>query len=453
MRGFDPKSLLASIAFLALALACAEVRAQEFVASVSGTVKDPTGGVIPKARVIVKNLGTGLQREVLTNEDGYYRVSGLPLGSYEVAVSAQGFKTEVRTGISLTVQRGAVVDFNLELGPKEEKVVVSGEAPFVDTASPALGELVDEQRVRALPLNKRDLAQLALLQPGVIWSRGSTRDINVGFGETKVSVAGSRPNQNLWVIDGADANDALNNVPAAASGGVTGAETVKEFRVATNTMSAEFGRTSGGVFNVVTKSGTNEFHGSVFEFLRNDNLDARNFFDDKKPEFKRNQSGAAVGGPIWKDRTFLFGSYEGFRERKGVTSEAVVPAVRIQNATPCPDATSTADCLADPTFRIPLPGTDGVLRQRALAYLKLFPLQTGPEPLCDPDGTGPAPPEPCGTAPFKGVTKRFSNEDFVTGRMDHRFSDSDNLFGRYQFSDSEFLLGRLFPDFPNLARV
>ncbi|MEE8606893.1 MAG: TonB-dependent receptor [Nitrospiraceae bacterium] len=428
---------------LAITLTWGQVQAQTIGGSISGTVKDPSGAVVPGADVTIKNVDTGLERQLQTDKRGYYRASGLTLGSYEVRVEAEGFQTGVRTGISLTVERGAVVNITLQVGAREEEVIVTGEAPFVDTTSATMGELVGEEKVRALPLNLRDITQLTLLQPAVIQSRGSTRDINVGFG-MKVSVAGSRPNQNLFLMDGTDANDALNNTPAGAPGALTGVETIKEFRVLTNTMSAEYGRVAGGVFNIVTKSGTNDVHGSVFWFHRNDNFDARNFFDAELPEFRRNQFGFTLGGPIVQDKTHFFGSYEGLREEKGITQDAFVPSMTIRNALPGTDITfPPRPGRFDPTDPL------GDLRIITLSpnvspILNLYPFPTGPE-IIDPDSGLTT-----HVAEFSGIIDRFANEDFLTVRIDHRFSDSDNLFGRYLFTDSEFLLPVLFPDFPNL---
>ncbi len=281
--------------------------------------------------------------------------------------------------------------------------------------------------MRQLPLNLRDITQLTTLHPGVLVSTGSTRDINVGFG-TKISVAGSRPNQNLFLMDGGDANDALNNTPAGAPGAVTGVETIKEFRVATNTMSAEFGRVAGGVFNMVTKSGTNEFHGSAFWFHRNDNFDTRNFFDAEKPEFKRNQFGFTFGGPIVQDKTFFFSSYEGLRESKGITQITSVPGRVIRQAQP-----------GDPIF-FPATGNTEILDPDVIPLLDLYPMPTGGE--VEP-GTN--------VEEFRGILDRTADEDFFTIRLDHRFSESDSIFGRYMFTDSEFVVPVLFPDFPNVA--
>jgi hypothetical protein len=399
---------------------------QRTSATVSGTVKDPGGAVVQGATVIIKNVDTGLQRRLSTDASGFYRADGVPLGQYEVRAEHEGFNAEVRSGLTLTVAQDAVVDFNLTVGSIQAEVVITGEAPLIQRNSAALGELVDARRVHDLPLNGRDITQLTLLQPGVLRSRGSTRDINVGFG-TKVTVAGARPNQNLFILDGTDANDALNNTPAGAPGQVSGVETIKEFRVSTNTMSAEFGRLAGGVFNIVTKSGTNEVHGSGFWYHRNDNLDARNFFDAQKPEFRRNQFGFTLGGPVVKDRTFAFGSYEGLREDKGETQVAFVPGRAIRNAQPGTSIT------------FPATGRSVTVDPDAARILNLYPLPTGPEVV---PGTL--------VEEFRGILNRFANEDFLTARVDHRFSDSDTLFGRYLFTDSEFLLPVLFPAYPNL---
>src|SRR5262249_4096204 len=205
-----------------------------------------------------------------------------------------------------------------------EEVVIAGAAQGVETTGSTISGLVDEKKIRDLPLNGRDMAQLVLLQPGVVNSRASVQSSNTGRG-TRFSVAGARPSQNLFQLDGTTVNDALNNTPGSAQGLLVGVETVKEFRVLTSTYSAEYGRATGGVFVAVTKSGTNDFHGSAFEFLRNDQLDARNFLDGGKPEFRRNQFGFTLGGPVIRNKTFFFGSYEGLREFKGITAVSVVP--------------------------------------------------------------------------------------------------------------------------------
>jgi hypothetical protein len=294
--------------------------------------------------------------------------------------------------------------------------------------------LVDEKKIRDLPLDGRDLAQLIFLQPGVVESRGSAQTSNTGRG-SRFSVAGARPSQNLFQIDGTTINDALNNTPGSAQGLLLGVETIREFRILTNTYSAEYGRAAGGVFIAVTKSGSNDLHGSIFDFLRNDSLDARQFFDrcpnsltcnnGGRPEFRRNQFGGSVGGPIIKNKTFFFASYEGLREFKGISSVANVP---------------------DNNARLGILPTGNVtVDPRAATLLTLFPQANG-APILDPV-TG----LPTGTAQFFGVTPRVSNGDFFTAKVDHQLSASDSLSLRYLVDDSEFVITRFFPNFFNQA--
>src|SRR4029453_1411024 len=205
-------------------------------------------------------------------------------------------------GITVTVGQQAVVDARLSLGNVSESITVEGAGPLVETTTGPISNVVTEAPLGSMPLNGRDITQLVLLQPGVVMSRSSVQGSNVGQG-TKISVAGARPSQNLFTLDGTAYNDALNNTPASANGVMTGVETIKEFRVITNAMSAEYGRAGGGVFNVVTKSGTNEFNGSFFGFFRDARLDAKNYFDTERPDFRRNQFGGSLGGPVVRNRT------------------------------------------------------------------------------------------------------------------------------------------------------
>ena len=338
-------------------------------------------------------------------------------GPTKPRVSTRVFPKRHRTGLVLTVAEDLTVNFKLTISPLAEQVFVSENVGIDMTTSTASG-LVDGRKIRDLPLNGRDMAQLILLQPGVVNSRGSVQSANTGRG-TRFSVSGARPSQNLFRLDGTTINDALNNTPGSAQGLLIGVETVKEFRVLTSNYSAEYGRVAGGVFLAVTKSGTNELHGSVFEFLRNDVLDARNFFDGEKPPFRRNQFGFTFGGPLAKNRTFFFGSYEGLRERKGITRVAVVP---------------------DEAARLGvLPGqTPIAVDPRSAPILDLYPHANG-RVLGD------------GTAEFVGSTKRYSNGDFFTVRMDHNFTAASSIFLRYLFDDSEQLLPRNYPEFPNIA--
>ena len=395
------------------------IHAQVITGTILGSIADQSGAALPGVSVTVKNQDTGLTRSVLTDASGGYRASGLSLGAYEVRAELEGFQVVVRKGITLTVGREAVVNFKLALARVSETVVVQAEAPLVNTTESTVSHLVDEQKIRELPLNGRDFSQLILLQPGVILSRNSASSANVGRG-LKISVAGARPNQNLFTLDGTDYNDALNNAPASAQGLMTGVETIKEFQVLTNSMSAEYGRASGGVFNVVTKSGTNEMHGSAFEFHRNDRYDSKNFFDQTKPDFRRNQFGASAGGPLVRDRTFFFASFEGLREDKGITSVSTV--------------------LDDNARQGILPGKVPIKVNPLVApYLNLFPRSNG-------NVLG------AGAAEYISVFQRGSFQNFAMGRFDQNFSERDSGFLRYLYDSSHFDELVLFPEFPNLVQ-
>jgi carboxypeptidase family protein/TonB-dependent receptor-like protein len=399
-------------------LFCLFARSQSTSGLVRGVVSDPDNRVIPSARIVFLNLETGQRRELLTSSDGRFWLNGLPTGRYEARAELEGFTSDVRSEVVVTVAEEVVVNFKLKVRPLSEEILVADDGSLVETGTSALSTVVVGQKIRDLPLNGRDLGQLILLQPGIVNSRSSVQSANTGRG-IRFSAAGARPNQNLFTIDGTTINDALNNTPGSAQGLLLGVETVKEFRVLTTNFGAEYGRAAGGVFLGVTKSGSNAFHGSLFEFLRNDVFDARNFFDQSKPEFRRNQFGLSAGGPLVRNRTFWFGSYEGLRENKGVTKVSLVPDENAREGS--------------------LPGQPAIsVDPRSQPILDLFPYPNG-ENLGD------------GTASFIGTTKRVSNGDFFTIKMDHNFSSSDAISVRYLFDDSEQLLPRNFPEFPNFA--
>src|SRR5713226_3314804 len=417
--------LIAIMAVLCMAPLAKICDAQVITGSILGTVTDASKAAIPGATITMKNLDTGETRTVTTDAGGRYRAPGLGLGRYEVRAELEGFQAKVRTGISLAVGQEAVVDFSLGLAKMTEAIVVSGEAPTVNTTESSVSYVVDEKKIRDLPLNGRDYAQLILLQPGIVQSRASVGSSDVGYG-VKISVAGSRPNQNLFTLDGTDYNDALNNTPASAQGYMTGVETIKEFQVLTNTMSAEYGRASGGVFNVVTKSGTNDYHASLFEFHRDNKLDSKNFFADEKPEFRRNQFGGSFGGPIVRDRLFFFGSYEGLRENKDITTVATVPDENARTGV--------------------LPGVAPIaVNQLIQPYLALFPHANGPLIL---DGEG----QPTGTAVVTGVTPQESRQKCVVIRLDQNFSEKDTGFVRLLQDNSVIDQPVFYPTFPNTVR-
>ncbi|MBI4456389.1 MAG: TonB-dependent receptor [Acidobacteria bacterium] len=409
------KKLLYVSTLLSCAIFCGRILlAQETTATISGLVRDDSGAVLPGVSISVKHLDTGRTRETVTDDEGRYHAPNLAVGNYEVQATLTGFQTAVRSGMKLTVGREAIVDFTLKIGEITEKVTVTGEAPLVETTKSELADLVDEKKIRDLPLNGRSYTQLALLQPGVMTRGGAGFNALTGGG-TKLSIGGARPMNTFFYLDGTDIRDAFGRTPGSAGGQNLGVDTIREFTVLVNTYSAEFGG-SGGVINSVTKSGTNDLHGSVFEFLRNSALDARNFFDPGKtpPPFKRNQFGFTIGGPIKKDKTFFFGSYEGLRDRLNATNIIFVP-----------DANSRAGTL---------PSGPVVIAPLIKKYVDAMPL---PNSRIFNDGTGE----------FIGSRSFPVNEDYFMVKVDHQFSSSDSFYVRYSFDDASRKGPQSFPQF------
>src|SRR5437867_2255164 len=309
--------------------------AQLDTGTISGMVADQTGAAVPGASVAIKHIETGVVRQLVTNEAGRYEAVALPVGTYEVTASLAGFQTFVRGGIGLTVGRNAVVDMALRVGDVTEAITITAETSQVETTTATVTQLIDERKVLEIPLNNRDLTQLAYFDAFVMRTPTGTggRNASGGLGD-HMSVAGMRGSNNMYLLDGVSNGDFTNNAQSATTG-YTGAETIKEFQVITNNYSAEYQSEPGAIVSAVTKSGTNQFHGSLFEFLRNDNLDAyswatkaRGGANPVKPEFKRNQFGGSLGGPVVRDKTFFFASYEGTRERKGETLVLTLPTAR-----------------------------------------------------------------------------------------------------------------------------
>ena len=302
--------------------------AQVNTGTISGTVRDETGAVIPGVTVTVTNLETGNRRTVVTGDQGRFQAPNLAVGNYELEARKEGFRAEIRRGIQLTVGRQAAVNFELAVGVVTQTVEVTGEAPLVEMTGSSVSSLVDTQQIQDLPLNGRSFDELALLQPAVTVAKFAAPQLQGGY-TTRLSIRGARPEQNNWLLDGTNVMGPTNSVPGSVGGQSLGVDAVREFKVETTTFSAQYGKAAGGVVNVITKSGTNQFHGTAFEFLRNDNFDAANFFDNAgnqpRSEFKRNQFGGSMGGPIIRDKTFFFGAYEALRERLGRTVFANVP--------------------------------------------------------------------------------------------------------------------------------
>src|SRR5213594_3041214 len=302
--------------------------AQTSTATILGVVRDASGALIPGVSISVKHTESGLTRTAISSERGGYSVPLLPVGAYEITTTMPGFKQAVRTGINLVVGQEAVVDLTLEVGANAETVTVSEEAPLVNTTTSSTSGVITEQQVKELPLNGRSFDQLITLNVGVSNATSNTLD---SANWNMFSVSGKRPETNRFIINGVDWVGGNANgqyiTPEGASRQMLGVEAVREFNVLTDTYSAEYGKRAGGQINIVTTSGTNQLHGTAFEYLRNSALDARNFFDQTvgAPPFKRNQFGGSLGGPLKKDKMFLFGTYEGFQERLSRSSASVVP--------------------------------------------------------------------------------------------------------------------------------
>ena len=387
------------------------LNAQVAGARIAGTVADGTGAAIAGAQVTIRNTADSFARELVTNRSGFYSAPNLLPGPYTVTVSANGFKSEVRTGLTLSVGGDVEVNLTMAIGSASETIQVQGATPEVETNEAILGGLVNGQTIRDLPLNARDWTQMATLEPGVAQIR--TQDVptnllsrgNRGL-ETQMTVSGGRPEQNNYRIDGVSINDYSNGGGGSALGINLGVDGIQEFSVITANAPADYGKTSGGVINAVTRQGTNTLHGSVYEFLRNSVLDARNYFDPAAiPPFRRNQFGAALGGPIRKDRTFFFGDYEGLRQDQSVTQLAVVPTQAARNGQ-LVDGTVTVSPLVEP-------------------YLVLYPLPTSN--IRGDTGT------------FTSITQQIGNENFLISRIDHNFSTSDLVHGTYLFDDGTLM--------------
>src|SRR6266516_3638474 len=285
--------------------------AQTSTATILGTVKDVSGALIPGVSITVKHTESGLTRTVVSSEQGAYTAPLLPVGAYEVTTMMPGFKSDVRSGINLVVGQEAVVELTLEVGAPAEQVTVSEEAPLVNTTTASTSGVITEQQIKELPLNGRSFDNLNLLNACVFIATANTLD---GGAWNMFSVAGKRPETNRYTINGVDwvGGSATGQfiTPNGASRQLLGVEGVREFNVLTDTYGAEYGKRAGGQITIVTSSGTNQLHGSAFEFFRDAALDARNFFDNTigAPPYRRNQFGGSLGGPIKKDKMFMFGT-------------------------------------------------------------------------------------------------------------------------------------------------
>src|ERR1700693_3254207 len=390
---------------LFLVLSCLPSARAQMSASIKGIVTDPSGAPVPSAAVKTKNLENGAIRTGSTDVAGRYLVPSLPVGEYEVRVTKSGFQDAIRGGIHLVVNQEATVDLRLQIGAVKSEVTITGDAPMVSTTTRDISGLVAEQQVKELPLNGRSYDLLLPLNPGIVnFTSQKTGGTGISNSSTasNFAVSGNRPQQNLFLLNGVEYTGAAENnmQPGGTSQQLLGVDAVREFNVLRDSYGAEYGKRPGGQVSIVTQSGTNQLHGSVYDFLRNNALDAPNYFDQgSAPPFQRNQFGASLGGPVRTGKTFLFANYEGLRQHLHQTSAAFVP-----------DAASRA--AAVPSVQ-PL--------------LNLWPVA------------------PAGAPDFNGIAQVFSSplqvirEDFGTARLDHIISSRDNLAGVYTIDDGDDL--------------
>jgi outer membrane receptor protein involved in Fe transport len=418
------KCTVATLVFVAVLWWACPLQAQITNATVTGRVTDPTKAVIPNVRVTLTHTTTNVTYTGITNQTGIYLVTDLPVGAYRIDVENLGFKTIIKTDIVLHVQDILEINFEMAVGSVSEQVTAQTEAPAVQLITSSISAVEDSTTVRELPLNGRSWTDLATLQPGVSAVNAqfpialNTERGARGYGG-EISIAGGRPQQNNYRLDGVSMNDYANGGPGSVLGGNLGVDAIEEFSVITSNFPAEFGKSAGGVINAVTRAGTNNFHGTAYEFLRNNVLDARNFFDGANiPPFKRNQFGASAGGPIQKDRTFVFGDYEGIRQSLGVTTIDDVPSVAARAGNLCSVPSTPPTCT---------PTTVSV-DPSAKKYLGFYPLPTPGLPLLGNGDTGV----------FKFGSQQVINEDFVSTRVDHKLSVHDSLFGTYLFDRAPF---------------
>jgi hypothetical protein len=400
---------------IGLVLCFSTVAQAQTTATLTGSVADRSAAVLPGVQVTLAQSDTGFTRTAVTDQEGRFVVAGVPVGRYELRAERAGFRPLVRQGIVLTVAQSASLSLVMDVGPIEEIVTVIDDASSVNTRTSELSYLVAQQAIESLPLNGRNYTDLALLQPGVLpyASRDGGSVVAHGLG---MSINGQDYRSNVYLLDGTLQNDFTNGPAGSAAGTTLGIETVREFRVESNAYSAEFGRAYGGQINVLTKSGTNDVHGTAYWFHRNDALDARNFFDvSGKPNFSRNQFGGSLGGPIRRDRLFYFMGYENLRENLGRTISSFVPDENARHGL-LPDGPVTISPVVQP-------------------YLDAIPQPNGPAV-----GSGLA-------------THTFSfdqevDQQFLQGRLDYIAGPRHQVFARHTYDDADQVLPTDYPQFP-----
>jgi hypothetical protein len=407
-----------STALLFLLLGTAPASAQ-VTAAISGTVEDPSGAAVSGVTVTIKSLETGSSRVTTTDASGAFRVTALPLGRQEITADKVGFKRVVSTGINLIVGQELVVNLQLDLGELTQEVTLSEQEPLVNTTPAEVSGFVGERGIKDLPLNGRSWDSLVALNPGAINYVLKSANTTTSNGNT-FTVAGRRPLDNLVLLNGIEYTGAslVGVTPGGVSGGLMGIDAVREFNLLTDTYSAEYGKRSGGQLSVVTQGGTNALHGTIFEFIRNSSLDARNYFDKGSiPPLRRNQFGGALGGPLKKDKLFVFGNYEGFRQALSMSNVAVVPDQYARQGL-LPDASGT--------YR-PVPNLNSAM----LPYTSFWPAPNGPELTVN--GL------PSGAALSYSSPRQNIHEDFGTIRSDYVPRDADSFSFAYTIDDGNSL--------------
>jgi len=403
-------------------------------ASISGKVEDASNAAVRGATVTVKSLETGATRVVVTDDAGNYRALSLAVGPHEVRAAKPGFKTAIRDRVNLVVGQDAVVNLHLEVGEIAQEVTVAGELPVVNTTTSSVSGMVGEREVKDLPLNGRSFDNLIALNPGALNYGLKSANTSTSNGNT-FTVAGRRPMDNVVLLNGIEytGSSQLAITPGGVSGELLGIDAVREFNVQTDTYGAEYGKRSGGQVSVVTQSGTNALHGSLFEFLRNSALDSRSVFAQTAftPPFRQNQFGAALGGPLKKDRLFLFGNYEGFRQAETLSSVSVVPDAQVEQGL-FPNAAGVYTPVAN-------------LNRGMLPYFSFWPQANGPELLTNGIASG--------TAFSYNNPKQSIREDFATVRADYTIRTRDTLSATYTIDDGNSLIPLADPLFGSYSTL
>jgi hypothetical protein len=432
-------------------LAASNAAGQSTGGRVRGTVTDSSGGAVAGATLTLTDTATNVGRSTTSGGNGEYNFLEIPVGTYDLEVAQQGFKKYSRKGVVLDLNEVVNLDIALQVGGATETVEVTGSGPVVDTTSTQLGAVVNERDATQLPLNQRDVYQLLQLQPGVQSQLGN----DLFYGSDKagvVTVNGGRGRSNNYSVNGGDGNDLFANLPAVQPS----PDSISEFRVITNSFDAEYGRNSGAVVNVVTKSGTNELHGSAFEFFRNKALNAKGFYDPVKPDFQQNQFGGTLGGPIKKDKTFIFGSYEGRRIKQGVSSNPVPLATSANLAGDFSNEAPFAGTLTTPTVANVLQTRCGTALSPAANaeltniqgggtptpqnYNILFPNNQIPTQCFDPLSTALLSyVHPTADGVFQAAPDNRDRGDQFTLKLDHDLSKNQKLSAYYYFDDDNNL--------------